>query len=91
MERVSSATAFVARYLAVAELDPAARDIIERLSLLERAALALLARVPGREQRRTRLANQTGELWDAARYDRLESRALLRLQDELQRRGLLQP
>ncbi len=89
MEHVSSATAFVARHLTGA---PTAEgdDVLAPLAPLERRVLELLARVPGHEQRRQHLVEQTGELWDAARYDRLEARALRRLEQELHRRGLLE-
>ncbi len=90
MERVSSVTAFVARHLAAGE-NAEGGDLLARLPPLERRVLELLARVPGPEQRRQHLVDQTGELWEAARYDRLEARALRRLEHELSRLGVLDP
>ncbi len=89
MERVSSVTAFVARYL-TAPQKAEGEDLFAGLPPLERQALELLARVPGREQRRQHLAEQTGELWEVARYDRLEARALRHLEHALSQRGLLE-
>ena len=89
MERVSSVSAFVARYLR--SPDAPAHDLLAALAPLERRVLELLARVPGREQRQQHLLEETGELWAAERYDRLEARALQRLEHELRRRGLLEP
>ncbi len=91
VQRVSSVTAFVLRYLAPPDADPEARTIVEALSPIERRVLELLAREPSAAERRRRLADTTGEVWEAARYDRTEARALLHLQHELQQRGLLQP
>jgi hypothetical protein len=91
MERVSSVTAFVLRYLEPREIDPEAHAIVERLSPIEHRVLELLARLHRCEERRHRLAEETGEAWDALRYERIEARALLRLQHELQQRDLLDP
>lgn len=88
MERVSSVSAFVARYL-TASAPSEACDLLAPLAPLERRALELLARVPGREQRRQHLVEETGELWELARYERLESRALQRLEHALRQRDLL--
>jgi hypothetical protein len=90
MEPVSSVTAFVLRYLGPPEIDPEAGAIVEKLHPIERRVLELLACVPGREQRRERLVEQTGEAWGPARYDRIEARALRNLGSELTRRGWLQ-
>ncbi len=91
MERVSSATAFVLRYLGAGAADPAAQRLIQDLNPLERQVLELLARVPRPEQRRKSLEQQTGEPWTPARYDRLELRALSRLQSALRQGNLLEP
>lgn len=91
MQRVSSVTAFVLRYLAPPDVDPEARAVVGALSPIERRVLELLAGEPSAVKRRRRLADTTGEVWEAARYDRIEARALLHLQHELQQRGLLQP
>jgi hypothetical protein len=91
MERVSSVTAFVLRYFEPREIDPEARAVVEQFSATERRVLELLARLPVCEERRHRLAEETGEAWDPARYERVEARALLRLQHELQLSGLLAP
>ena len=91
MERVSSVTAFVLRYLGPPEIVPDAHVIVEKLRPIERRVLELLARVPQREERRHRLAGETRESWEPARYERVEARALLRLQHELQLSGLLAP
>lgn len=88
VEHVSSATAFVVRYLAPAEVDPEARAIIDMLTPIERRVLELLARMPGRERRRQRLMEETNEPWEPARLERVEARALLRVQQQLQQRGL---
>jgi hypothetical protein len=90
MERVSSVTAFVLRYFEPREIDPEARAVVEEFSAIERRVLELLARVPRCEERRHRLAEETGEAWDTPRYERVEARALLRLQHELQQRKLLE-
>lgn len=63
---------------------------MEEFSATERSVLELLAHVPQREERRHRLAEETGEAWDTPRYERVEARALLRLQHELQQRKLLE-
>ena len=91
VEHVSSVTAFVLRYLATPETDAETRAILQALSPIERRVLELLARVPTREQRRQRLTEETNERWEAARHERVESRALLRLQSILQERRLLEP
>ena len=83
--------AFVSRYLSHPDVATEAREILDVLSSIERRVLELLARLPGCEERRHRLAEETGEAWDPARYERVEARAPLRLQHELQQRKLLEP
>ena len=89
VQRVSSVTAFVLRYLAPPDVDPEARTIVAVLSPIERRVLQLLANVPAAEERQRRLTEETGQTWDRPRYERAETRALLHLQHELQQRGLL--
>ena len=91
MQRVSSVTAFVARHLSPMAVDPKARSIVEALTPTERRVLELLARVPQRDERLRLLAEETGERWEPARYDRVETLALLRLEHELRQHELLEP
>jgi hypothetical protein len=91
MKQVSSAMGFVSRYVTDPDAATGARDILHALRPIERRVLELLARVPQREERRHRLAEETRESWEPARYERVEARALLRLQHELQQRKLLEP
>jgi hypothetical protein len=91
MEQVWSVIAFVSRCLSHPDVATEAREILDLLHAIERRVLELLARVPAQAQRRERLTEQTGEAWEPARHDRVESRALSRLQRELQKRGLLEP
>jgi hypothetical protein len=88
---VSSVTAFLARHLSPLNVDPEAQEILALLDPTERQLVGELARTPRREDRLRHLAEQTGTLWEPARYDRVESRALRCLSRELTRRGWLQP
>jgi hypothetical protein len=90
MEPVSSVTAFILRYLGPPDVDREAGAIVEKLSPIERRVLELLARVPHCEERRHRLAEETGEAWEPARHSRIEARVLRNLSDEITRRGWLQ-
>lgn len=88
MERVSSVTAFLHRYLRNA--DSEASEILSALSDTERRAVALLVSAHAPEERLRSLNEATGTVWSAARYERVVELALNRLQQILQQRGLLQ-
>ena len=89
MKLVSSVMAFVVRQLSDPDLTAEACDLLDTLRPIERRLLALLACVPQCEDRRRRLAEETAETWDPARYDRVESLALLHLQRALQAQVIL--
>jgi len=88
MERVSSVTAFLYRYLRNA--DSEAREILSVLSDTERRAVELLVSPRAPEERLRNLSEATGTVWSAARYERVVELALNRIQQILLQRGLLQ-
>jgi hypothetical protein len=88
MDRVSSVTAFLYRYLRNA--DSEASEILSALSDTERRTVELLVSARAPEERLRRLNEATGTVWSAARYDRVLELALNQLQQILLQRGLLQ-
>jgi DNA-directed RNA polymerase sigma subunit (sigma70/sigma32) len=91
MQPVSSVTAFLARHVSRPTVDAEAQEMLALLDPIERRVAEELARTPQREDRLRRLAEQTGMPSEPARYDRIEARALRHLNQELTRRGWLQP
>jgi len=87
MQPVSSVTAFLARYLCGPDINPEVREVLAALDPIDRRIVEEYARTPAADERRRRLAEQTGEVWEPVQYDRAEARALSRLQRELNRRG----
>jgi chromosome condensin MukBEF ATPase and DNA-binding subunit MukB len=91
MDRVSSVTAFLRRYLEPANIDAEAQEVLAHLSLRERRLLELLASTRQEADRLQHLTRETGEVWTVEKYRHAEGRALSRLRQELDRRSLLQP
>jgi hypothetical protein len=87
VERVSSVTAFIARYGERPSDDPMAAAIIAELDADARAVVDV-QRLPV-EARPTQLAARTGRSWTAASIAHAERRAFTALRRALQRRGLL--
>ena len=90
MEPVSSVIAFVSRHLRGGDPPPEVHEILAGLSPDERRVIDTLATIPDPGERLRALAQETGEPWSAARYQRFEARAQMRLRSELLRRGMLQ-
>lgn len=88
MERVSSVTAFLYRYLR--DPDTQATEILNALDGSERRAVELLLAVRDPDERLRALGEATGTEWSASRYEHVVDRALNRLQRVLQRHHLLQ-
>ncbi len=88
MERVSSVTAFLYRYLR--DPDAQAAEILNALDVTERHALETLLAVRDPDERRRALGEATGTVWSASRFDHVVDGALNRLQRLLQRHHWLQ-
>ena len=91
LERVSSATAFLFRYVAPTSMDAEARVILDALAADDRRVLEVLATVPDLPERLRTLGRQTGDEWSRGRYERAEQRALRALRQRLAQADLLQP